>query len=59
MRLKTIVRFKDLKHDVLREIGDEFTDTKARGEELMRYEFVVEVEEKKEVAVKKPKKERE
>ena len=53
MKLKTIKPFKDLKENTMREVGDEFTTTKERGEELKAYELVEEVESK-EVAVKKP-----
>ena len=53
MKLKTIKPFMDLKEQTMRAIGDEFTATKERTEELKLYELV------KEVAVKKPKKERE
>lgn len=41
MKVKTIVRFNDLKEGVIREIGDEFIVSKERFEEILKVgEFV-------------------
>ncbi|WP_183121933.1 MULTISPECIES: hypothetical protein [Streptococcus] len=34
MKVKTLLRFKDLKEDKIREIGDEFEVTKTRFKEI-------------------------
>lgn len=44
MRVKTLVRFRDLKEGKLREIGEEFTCSKARFAEILKVgPFVEEV----------------
>lgn len=44
MKVKTIVKFRDLKAGVTREVGDEFTCTKARYAEIRKVgPFVEEV----------------
>lgn len=46
MKVKTIVRFNDLKEGVIREIGDEFIVSKERFEEILKVgEFVEAVPE--------------
>lgn len=57
MKFKVLKQFMDLKHNVMRDVGDEFTDTKERGEELKVYELVKEMAEV--APAKKPKKVRE
>jgi hypothetical protein len=36
MKVKTIVRFKDLKEDKIREIGETFIISKKRADEILR-----------------------
>ena len=36
MKARTVVRFRDLKEDRIREIGEEFTCTKARFEDILK-----------------------
>lgn len=48
MRVKTVVRFIDKKESVTREIGDEFTCSKARFAEILKVgPFVEEVKAEK------------
>lgn len=49
MKVKTLVRFQDLKADVIREVGEEFTVSKARFKEILSVgPFVEEVPAKQE-----------
>lgn len=53
MKVKTKIRFKDLKEDKIREIGEEFIISKERYEEILKVGvFVEEIEEPKEEEVK-------
>ena len=46
MKVKTIVRFRDLKENKIREIGEEFTVSKERYDEILKVgNFVEEVVE--------------
>ena len=48
MKVRTLVRFNDLKEGVTREVGDEFTCTKARFAEIRKVgPFVEEVKAEK------------
>lgn len=47
MRVKTIVRFRDLEADVIREKGGEFTVTQERGDKLLKRGFVEKLTELK------------
>lgn len=48
MKVKTVVKFHDLKEGKLREIGEEFTCTKARFAEILKVgPFVEEVKAEK------------
>ena len=49
MKVRALIKFKDLKEEKVREIGDEFIVSKARFEEILEVgQFVEEVEEDKE-----------
>lgn len=53
MKVKTVVKFKDLKEGKLREIGEEFTCTKARYNEIRKVgPFVEEVKPEEKTAEK-------
>ena len=44
MKVKTLVRFRDKKKGEIREVGEEFTCSKARFEEILKVgEFVEEI----------------
>ncbi len=46
MKVRTIVKFQDLKENVMRELGDEFTCSKKRYEEILKVgKFVEEIKE--------------
>lgn len=48
MKVRTLVRFNDLKEGKLREVGDEFTVTKERFAEILKVgKFVEEVPAKR------------
>ena len=53
MKVKTIVKFKDLKEKKLREAGEEFEVSKERYKEINSTKFGVLVEEVKEEKKKK------
>lgn len=54
MRVRTLVRFSDLKEKKVREVGDEFEVTKARLDEINSASKVALVEVVKEKKVTKP-----
>lgn len=54
MRVRTLVRFSDLKEKKVREVGDEFEVTKARLDEINSASRVALVEVVKEKKVTKP-----
>lgn len=52
MKLKAIIRFRDLEADVIREIGAEWSVTKKRGEFLLEKGWVEAIPEKKQTTKK-------
>lgn len=53
MKVRALIKFKDLKEDKIREIGDEFIISKERYEEILKVGVLVEeIEEPKEEEVK-------
>lgn len=53
MKVKALIKFKDLKEDKIREIGEEFIISKERYEEILKVGVLVEeIEEPKEEEVK-------
>ena len=57
MKVRAIIRFKDSKENVIREIGDEFIVSGARYDEMKKAgRFVEAVEEPKEEKKETPKK---
>ncbi len=53
MKVRALIKFKDLKEDKIREIGEEFIISKERYEEILKVGvFVEEIEEPKEEEVK-------
>jgi len=47
LRVETIIKFRDLKSDKIREPGEQFTVSKERFQELKEHGFVKEVKEEK------------
>lgn len=54
MKVRALVKFNDLKENVVREIGDEFIVSESRYDEIKKAgRFVEAVEDKKETLTKK------
>lgn len=54
MKVRVLIKFNDLKENIIRKIGDEFIVSESRYEEIKKAgRFVEEVEEKKETPNKK------
>lgn len=53
MKVKTLVKFNDLKEGVTREVGEEFTCSKARFEEILKVGQFVEAVPEPQKASKK------